>query len=99
MMSLRPWLMATLAVATTTLSGCDVGPDYRHPAVALPASWRGADATGHAVWPAEDWWRGFGSPQLNAFIAEAEAQNFDIAAAIARVREADAELRIAGATL
>jgi NodT family efflux transporter outer membrane factor (OMF) lipoprotein len=91
--------MATLAVATTTLSGCDVGPDYRHPAVALPADWRGADATGHAVWPAEDWWRGFGSPQLNAFIAEAEGQNFDIAAAVARVREADAEARIAGAAL
>jgi NodT family efflux transporter outer membrane factor (OMF) lipoprotein len=87
------------AMATTALSGCDVGPDYRHPVVALPAGWREAGGTGHAVWPAEDWWRGFGSPQLDDFIAEAEAQNFDIAAAIARVREADGQLRIAGATL
>jgi NodT family efflux transporter outer membrane factor (OMF) lipoprotein len=91
--------MASLAVAITTLSGCDVGPDYRHQAVALPAGWREAGATGGAVWPAADWWRGFGSPQLDAFIADAEAQNFDIAAAVARVREADAEARIAGAAL
>jgi NodT family efflux transporter outer membrane factor (OMF) lipoprotein len=81
------------------LSGCAVGPDYRHPVVALPAGWREADATGHAVWPAEDWWRGFGSPQLNDYIAKAEAQNFNIAAAVARVREADAQARIAGAVL
>jgi multidrug efflux system outer membrane protein len=97
-MSLRPWLVATL-LATTVLSGCDVGPDYRHPVVALPAGWREAGGTSHAVWPAEDWWRGFGSPQLNEFIAKAEAQNFDVAAAIARVKEADGQLRIAGATL
>jgi outer membrane protein, multidrug efflux system len=98
-MILRPWLAATLTMATAVLSGCDVGPDYRHPVVALPAGWREADDTSHAVWPAEDWWRGFGSPQLNEFIGKAEAQNFDVAAAIARVREADGQLRIAGATL
>ena len=86
-------------MATAVLSGCDVGPDYRHPVVALPAGWREAGDTSHAVWPAEDWWRGFGSPQLNEFIGKAEAQNFDVAAAIARVREADGQLRIAGATL
>jgi outer membrane protein, multidrug efflux system len=94
----RPWLIATFAMATTVLSGCDVGPDYKHPVAALPAGWREAGA-GNAVWPADDWWRGFGSPQLNDFIAKAEAQNFDIAAAIARVREADAQARIAGAAL
>ena len=98
-MKTRPWLLATFAMATTALSGCDVGPDYRHPVVALPAGWREAGGTSHAVWPAEDWWRGFGSPQLNDYIARAEAQNFDIAAAVARVREADAQVRIAGATL
>jgi multidrug efflux system outer membrane protein len=81
------------------LSGCDLGPDYRHPDVTLPAAWRGADPAGHAVWPAEDWWRGFGSPQLDTFISQAEAQNFDIAAAVARIREADAQARIAGAAL
>jgi multidrug efflux system outer membrane protein len=98
-MNLRPWLVATVAMATSVLSGCDLGPDYQHPVTALPAGWREASPASQAVWPAEDWWRGFGSTQLNAFIAKAEAQNFDIAAAIARIREADAEARIAGAAL
>lgn len=99
LMNLRPWLVATLAMTTSVLAGCDVGPDYRHPVVTLPAGWREANGPGHAAWPEEDWWRGFGSPQLNRFIAQAEAQNFDIEAAVARIREADAEARIAGAAL
>lgn len=98
-MNLRLWLLTTLVMATTALSGCDVGPDYRHPVVALPAGWRELGGTSQAVWPADDWWRGFGSPQLDDFIAQAKAQNFDIAAAVARVREANAEARIAGAAL
>ena len=51
------------------------------------------------AWPSEDWWRGFNSPELTALIEQARAQNFDIAAAIARVRQADAQVRIAGAPL
>ena len=50
-------------------------------------------------WPSSDWWRGFRSPELNELMTSATAQNFDIAAAMARVRQADAQLRIAGATL
>jgi NodT family efflux transporter outer membrane factor (OMF) lipoprotein len=98
-MNLRPWLVATLAVTTSVLAGCDVGPDYKHPVAALPSGWREANTADHAVWPEEDWWRGFGSPQLDGFIAQAETQNFDIKAAVARISEADAMARIAGAAL
>src|ERR1700761_9005096 len=98
-MNLRPWLIATLATTVSLLAGCDVGPDYRQPVVALPAGWREANDPGHTMWPAEDWWRAFGSPQLDQFIAQAETQNFDIQAAVARIREADAQARIAGAAL
>ena len=42
---------------------------------------------------------GFDSSTLNALIAAARAQNFDIVAAIARVRQADAQVRIAGVPL
>jgi NodT family efflux transporter outer membrane factor (OMF) lipoprotein len=51
------------------------------------------------IWPASDWWHGFGSATLDDLIATAERSNDDLAAAIARVREADAQLRIAGAPL
>ncbi|MHB8476662.1 MAG: efflux transporter outer membrane subunit [Steroidobacteraceae bacterium] len=52
-----------------------------------------------SVWPAADWWHGFGSAQLDELIAEAERSNDDLAGAVARVREADAQARIAGAPL
>jgi NodT family efflux transporter outer membrane factor (OMF) lipoprotein len=52
-----------------------------------------------AAWPSADWWQGFGSLQLNGLIEDAQRANDDIAAAIARVREADAQARIAGAPL
>ena len=51
------------------------------------------------MWPSRNWWQGFGSPQLDAYIAQADSQNFDIAAAVARVEEADGQARIAGAAL
>jgi NodT family efflux transporter outer membrane factor (OMF) lipoprotein len=91
-------LHSGIIAATMALSGCAVGPAYRHPASALPAQWR---ETGNsaAIWPATDWWRGFNDPQLDALITHAEAQNLNLAAAVARVREADAQTRIAGAAL
>jgi NodT family efflux transporter outer membrane factor (OMF) lipoprotein len=51
------------------------------------------------VWPATDWWHGFGSTTLDDLIAAARSSNDDLAGAVARVQEADAQLRIAGAPL
>jgi outer membrane protein, multidrug efflux system len=99
LMRLSLWLTASVAMATTLLSGCAVGPDYQQPVVPLPAGWREVGGSGQAVWPAEDWWRGFSSTQLNGFVQKAEAQNYDIAAAVARIREADGMARVAGAPL
>ncbi len=45
------------------------------------------------------WWRGFGSKELTALIEEALTSNFDVAAAVARIVQADANARIAGAAL
>src|ERR1700676_3712253 len=78
---------------------CSVAPAYRHPAVATPAAWQNAPGSVSADWPAADWWQSFGSAQLDDYIARAQSSNDDIAAAVARVREADAQARIAGAAL
>jgi NodT family efflux transporter outer membrane factor (OMF) lipoprotein len=68
--------------------------------VAIPPAWNTTDSASNApAWPAADWWRDFGSPPLNAFEESAEAANYDIAAAVARIRQADAQLRITGASL
>ena len=90
------WLAACCVAG---LSACNLGPDYQRPDVPPPAAWTGADAGTAAAWPSADWWKGFGSPQLDAFMAQSRQANDDIAAAIARVRQADAQARIAGAPL
>jgi multidrug efflux system outer membrane protein len=82
------------------LNACSVGPAYKRPDIPSPTQWH--DSTGPdapTVWPATDWWQGFGSPQLDQLIAEAQHSNDDLAAAIARVQQADAQARIAGAAL
>ncbi len=93
-----PWLFGLSCAA---LAGCGVGTPYRRPDIALPQQWHEAapDSTSSSVWPAADWWHGFGSSRLDELIAEAERSNDDLAGAIARIQEADAQLRIAGAPL
>ncbi|MBO0710503.1 MAG: TolC family protein, partial [Acetobacteraceae bacterium] len=81
------------------LGGCDLGPDYKRPGAEIPPGWRASRTTAAEAWPSGEWWRGFRSPELNGLINEARARNFDIAAAIARIRQADAAVRIAGAPL
>ena len=82
------------------LSACSVGPAYQRPDIVLPEKWH--DSTGPdaaSIWPAAEWWHGFGSSQLDGFISEAQRSNDDLAGAMARVQEADAQVRIAGAPL
>jgi NodT family efflux transporter outer membrane factor (OMF) lipoprotein len=64
----------------------------------MPQEWNAPD-THAAVWPESDWWHGFGSTRLDELVAQAQQSNDDLAGAIARVQEADAQLRIAGAPL
>lgn len=89
--------IAALLMASA-LAGCALGPRPAAPVVPTPAAtWNGqADA---ASWPAADWWKAFGSPELDRLIADAEASNDDLAAAQARLTEADAQAKIAGAAL
>ncbi len=89
---LSPILLAAL------LAGCSLGPNDTRPEAASPDAFR-AEAPAGPVWPAADWWRGFHSPDLDRLIADAQGGNFDIQAAIARVAQADAQLRIAGSAL
>jgi len=95
---MRP-IRAVTTLAFLCLAGCSLGPDYRAPDLALPAAYRGTSATAAEAWPATDWWRGFNSEVLNQLIEEARGSNFDIQAAVARVRQADAQVRISGSPL
>ena len=81
------------------LAACTLGPDYQAPENPTPPAWRNPPAQSSELWPSQDWWQGFGSPQLDLYIAAAQSANTDLAAAEARIRQADAQARIAGAPL
>jgi outer membrane protein, multidrug efflux system len=91
--------MAALGFAGLVMARCAHAPDQVTADLDIPAAYRASADGAAAAWPAEDWWTGFGSPELNALIGQARARNFDILAAIARVRQADAQVRIGGAAL
>lgn len=82
-----------------SLAGCSLGPHYRRPDVPVPASWVTPSPAPQAPVPESEWWRGFGSEALDRYIARAQQSNDDIGASMARVLEADAQARIAGAAL
>jgi outer membrane protein, multidrug efflux system len=88
-----------LVAMAATLAACSTSPAWQRPTVATPDTWRQSDSKQPTTWPAADWWTSYRSPQLDALISQALRQNFDLAAAIARMQQADAQVRIAGAAL
>jgi multidrug efflux system outer membrane protein len=88
---------AAALLVPVLLSACSVGDTYVKPQMPPPAAWKNAAPAN--VWPSADWWRQFGSARLDELMIRAQAANFDLAAATARVRQADAQLGIAGASL
>lgn len=81
------------------LAGCTLGPHFRQPSAGVPLGWHEAALADAARWPAAEWWRGFGSRELDDCLAQAQRSNYDLAAAAARVRQADALATVAGAAL
>lgn len=84
------------------LSACAVGPDYQPPAPAL-APFHNAAAirmrNPAAATSLDAWWTAFHDPVLASLIHRALAENLDLAASFARVQQAQAEARGAGAAL
>jgi multidrug efflux system outer membrane protein len=88
-----------LGFGCASLAACSVGTPYHRPDIHPPPEWRETTREDTAVWPSAGWWHGFGSARLDELMVEAERSNDDLAGAIARVQEADAQARIAGAPL
>lgn len=85
------------------LTACmTVGPDYERPNIALPETY-GEKAA--ALEPStldkvpDQWWTLYQDETLNALVEKAAKNNSDIQTAIARIEEADAQMREAGAAL
>ena len=79
--------------------GCILTADLPDPALDIPARYKFDTALRIEAPPALDWWRDFRSRELTALMEEAQTVNLDIAAAAARIVQADAQARIVGAAL
>lgn len=91
--------MRTLgAIAAACLAGCSLIAPFERPASPEPQAWRQHVAAA-AVAPELDWWRAFGSAELEALIARAAANNYDLRAAASRIEQARAQARVARAAL
>lgn len=91
---LLPGLLVSACVAVP-----DAGPrPTPRTAVSIAAS-QSLPASEQGQWPDDRWWTAYGDPQLDRLIGEGLAQSPDVAAAVARLRQADALARQAGAAL
>lgn len=96
----RPFRRAAAVVAATALSGCVLDWEKPGASVEVPEAFRAAKpepaepAPSGAQWAAQ-----FRSPELTRIVEEALEQNLDIAAAVARIAQADAQARLASAPL
>jgi outer membrane protein, multidrug efflux system len=98
MMSSRTLLSLTVIAL---LGGCMVGPDYKRPDPAVPATFSTTDtpsASTAATIP-DKWWELYQDPVLNDLVSQTLVNNTDIRVAVARVEEADAYMREIGTNL
>lgn len=70
-----------------------VGPDFRAPATPLPVTWAAADVQGPAPISEAAFWAQFQDPLLQSLLAEADANNLDLASAGAQLAAAQGVLR------
>src|SRR5665213_64487 len=90
--------LVACAVALLACSSCAL--QASKPVVPeVPEAFQNATAGQEAAWPGKDWYRGFKSPALDALLTDATSQNLDLAAARARIEQADARARQAGAAI
>lgn len=106
---MRAVIQAVLAAGL--LAGCAaLGPEYQRPGITLPQSYpdtpsgqargeTGGEARVEAVGAPlrSDWWTLYGDAKLNELVAGALERNADVRLAVARIEEADANLREADA--
>ena len=91
------WL-ATALLSAAFACGCATESAPQPPPVTPAAFEHGTGAQG-ASWPAQDWYRSFGSDELNDFVDLAVRDNTDLTGARERVAQADARARQAGAAI
>jgi NodT family efflux transporter outer membrane factor (OMF) lipoprotein len=91
-------LVATALLVS--LSACSTIPAYHRPEVALPSQWSNGPAGGQpgaSGTASREWWKDFGSAELDTLVARGLADGFDLKIAMQRLEQARGRAEIAGA--
>ena len=94
--------MLQAACLVLPLGGCWITGEPPEPGLDIPAAYSAGPkkaVVADAATPKLDWWHGFRSRELTEILDNANVANLDIAAAVARIVQADAQSRITGAAL
>jgi len=88
-----------LGISGLFASGCAVITSPFVKTADVPVTWEQPAPVDAPIWPATNWWQAFSSPELDRVIIAAQTNNLDVAAAEARVLQAQARARQVGASL
>ncbi|TPH15738.1 efflux transporter outer membrane subunit [Litorilituus lipolyticus] len=81
----------TVAVLSLLITACTLGPDYEKPTLHVQDKFQGAQDYGMAKSSAFiNWQQAYKDPELQRLIKKSLAQNYDLAIAISRIKEARA---------
>ncbi len=95
----RTRAVARALIAAVAVASCSQEPDYVRPAVPMPASYRDTPADVRLTPPTSQWWRSFGSEELDHLVDTALANNLDLKMAVSRVAQAEAVAGVAAGAL
>ena len=95
----RRHALPVAAMTCLSLTGCITGYEKPDTALEVADKYRYAGTQPDRALPALDWWRSFRSSELTTLIEDAQTANLDIAVAVARITQADAQARVSGAAL
>ena len=97
-----PHLRLSVLAPALLVTGCALpnpsGPDYQKPQTDLPSSYRfETTKNGRKAAKRDKWWTIFGDSGLNRLLGQVRGSNQELRAGLARVDQARATLRLAGA--
>lgn len=89
--------ISVVALVCVLLTSCTLKAGVQAPEVTTPDGWAYADSTDTDL-PA-NWWTAFASDELNTLVQQALQNSPDVLAAAARLRQAEAQVTVASASL
>jgi multidrug efflux system outer membrane protein len=84
-------------IVVLSLAGCHIPAKLQHPALRDDVPLAGLPSSASAAWPAAEWWRAYGDPQLDQVMTLVLQQSPNLEQARTRVKTAEQSVRVSAA--